>query len=240
MDKGKVKKELSPAEREFFEEYGAGMNDAQIRFVCMGFAAVEKMKNPDRTLLDKVLEQVEDMPLNNDGKTFEWKLQGKGKSETVSLIDELKPLQEENNKLMNKFQKEELEKYYIPEISEFHVGFEYEWSEDGSKIWIEETADQDDVLLAYSSYEHNDEYNEEYRVKYLDREDIKSEGWIWEDSLLGLKSPQNYSFGDYWMICNYDKTVKIKKRGGETLFCGTIKNKSKFKGILQQVGILQR
>ena len=66
----------------------------------------------------------------------------------------------------------DLKKYYQPDISEFHVGFEYEeaWGlERVNQEWIKEVfkIDQSPVHLL-----------PKLRVKYLDREDIESCGFV--------------------------------------------------------------
>ncbi len=70
-------------------------------------------------------------------------------------------------------------KYYTPEIEEFHVGFEYEWF-DGSD-WNKVTQKYfDGGLFNNGDGEHPFEYQLSdvgIRVKYLDQEDIESLGF---------------------------------------------------------------
>jgi len=68
-------------------------------------------------------------------------------------------------------------KYYTPEIEEFHVGFTYEFGKDylGQYLWTEFYIDHADVLSAWELEEQIDDGH--VRVKYLDREDIESLGW---------------------------------------------------------------
>ena len=64
-------------------------------------------------------------------------------------------------------------KYYIPSIDEFHVGFEYEWKCDGTKTdWNKSICDNVMIPLDVDCQRVND-----YRVKYLDKEDIESLGF---------------------------------------------------------------
>ena len=75
-----------------------------------------------------------------------------------------------------------MSKYYIPEITEFYVGFEYErWYEvsefsEGQSGWISCTFPNDPIyggmLLPHRFKVDNT------RVKYLDQEDIESLGFI--------------------------------------------------------------
>jgi len=68
-------------------------------------------------------------------------------------------------------------KYYTPTIEEFHVGFEFEfrhsdYKEDGWKKFTTPVfnMEREDCPFACQTLE-------EYRVKYLDREDIESLGF---------------------------------------------------------------
>ena len=77
-------------------------------------------------------------------------------------------------------------KYYIPSVDEFHVGFEFERANYGSKLvagapvnkeWIKDKLtdslfDINDILDIYNE----GKYSTDLRVKYLDREDIESLG----------------------------------------------------------------
>jgi len=133
-------------------------------------------------------------------------------------------------------------KYYTPSIEEFHVGFEYEYSEYGRKIWINETADADDVLLAFSTYEeHNEEFANTYRVKLLDKEDIESLGFD------GYEPPREYNHSWkykgskepklYVWFNNPIPVVRVYGNFPQTLFQGEIKNKSELKRLIAQLGI---
>jgi|SRR6188508_178015 len=72
----------------------------------------------------------------------------------------------------------EYNKYYIPEIEEFHVGFEVQYNVEG--IWVKipyminylEGDGYPTILDTHVSIE-----KKVIRVKYLDREDIESLGW---------------------------------------------------------------
>jgi hypothetical protein len=128
-------------------------------------------------------------------------------------------------------------KYYTPSIEEFHIGFEYEWSEEGRKIWIEEQADQDDVSLAYSSYEETpDIYPDEYRVKYLDREDIESLGFVYNEEYIYYTPTRNFQL-NHKETHQYNLRV-IDEQHGEVIFIGYIKNKSELRRLLKQLKII--
>ena len=72
--------------------------------------------------------------------------------------------------------KEEMDKYYTPSLNEFHVGFEYETYNSYRKEWYK-TILTEDNLEALGSFWYNF-LEAEHRVKYLDKEDIESLGWI--------------------------------------------------------------
>lgn len=143
------------------------------------------------------------------------------------------------------------EGYYIPEIEEFHVGFEYQYSEYGRKIWIDEIGDKDDILMAYSIYEEdNDEYNKSYRVKYIDQKDIKSFGFECEEDAIVSNSEDVFtikkdSYTQYILICKYSinkifisvEDLNTFEQCINNLFIGTIKNKSELKKLLLQLNI---
>jgi hypothetical protein len=119
-------------------------------------------------------------------------------------------------------------KYYIPSIEEFYVGFEYQFRGSGLDTWINHKYNSSDSIK-------NKKLNpENYRVKYLDSDDIES---------LGFKN--NYNNNNYdtgldliWAIDkieNKENTYSISK-DFKILFEGIIKNKSELIKILQMVG----
>lgn len=138
-------------------------------------------------------------------------------------------------------------KYYTPEIEEFHVGFEYEYntmSECGSSTrYVKDIfKDTDNVNDLFKDLP-NDWYDYP-RVKYLDREDIESLGWE------GQKANSVYfKKGKYrlvhWLSDNKigrDISIYESYDGGtqeEALIRkAIIKNKSELKRLLKQLNIL--
>jgi hypothetical protein len=137
------------------------------------------------------------------------------------------------------------EKYYTPEISEFHVGFEYEnfvkhkgWTKRVLENLASVDSNEDGLILDY----------DDYRVKRLDKEDIIS---------LGIpESSGDYDFSlhserytvqievldDYLDSPDINITYTIFEEGSpfgidKGCFFGKIKNKSELKRILTQLGI---
>lgn len=131
-------------------------------------------------------------------------------------------------------------KYYIPSIEEFHVGFEYEELEMGSKEKFNKTIlDEWDGLSGYIDGT-TDLYEiargrKKVRVKYLDKEDIES---------LGFEVYDKYE--DHFIKDN--TVIHYRNEAGELypidIFIGKqsymfmrIKNKSELKILLKQLNI---
>lgn len=139
-------------------------------------------------------------------------------------------------------------KYYTPDISEFHVGFEYECldlSDDfESKTWRKQIFEGED-LRGYFTEEIK---KGEIRVKHLDREDIES---------FGFEVKSDYGVGTSYHLHNSYRLDTVKREGItysefevrifkigildclDRIFIGDIKNKSELKRILVQTNILQ-
>lgn len=74
-------------------------------------------------------------------------------------------------------------KYYTPDITEFHINYECEYQDMAMQKtpWHPVVIDSDLFGIACSTYEHGtpeweDNMENTFRTKYLDKEDIKSEG----------------------------------------------------------------
>jgi len=126
-------------------------------------------------------------------------------------------------------------KYYIPELSEFHVGFSYEFKNHRTKdIWTKaKLYNHEELVFLGESY-----MNTEFRVPFLSKEDIESLGWkqgnnnhyymeIDEESGWSM---EYYEHENKYGICNT----------GECWFWGTIKNKQELKKLMQQIGINEK
>lgn len=117
-------------------------------------------------------------------------------------------------------------KYYTPELHEFHIGFEFEekivddlWK--SSKFlyrWFEER------------YFLKQIDNKNIRVKHLDREDIESLGWEFKKDDLG-----------FWDFCKGNNRLQFfpEKEKNISIFLNsyTIKNKSELKKLMQMLNI---
>ena len=131
-----------------------------------------------------------------------------------------------------------MNKYYTPDIEEFHSGFEYEILtlklKDNKTIreWkkVDKLHPELELLL-------NDK---NIRVKYLDREDIESLGFEYEDTLY-VKSNVRGDF-EYWIdiereVENEGLEISIDGEDNENNFRGIVKNKSELKKLLTQLRI---
>jgi len=131
-------------------------------------------------------------------------------------------------------------KYYTPEISEFHVGFEYERCDDGYK-WFSDVYPR---ALEHIKLENFLSYT---RVKYLDREDIESLDYVLhrKDVTMGYDEYCHKRHKEVLPPGNDSNLNVILKKGNnvivyknlEIVFSGTIKNKSELKKLLKQLGI---
>lgn len=143
-------------------------------------------------------------------------------------------------------------KYYKPDIEEFYSGFEHEYFENGtwkisndfSNNWY--WSDNPHYTLIKEIFE------DRIRVKYLDKEDIGSLGFICTgDSGNGELEFQRNINEDAWFeidCCIFDiipkiqisKWIKKNEVSSEyILFLGYIKNKSELKIILKQIGVTE-
>ena len=128
-------------------------------------------------------------------------------------------------------------KYYTPELEEFYVGFEFEefyndqWN---SKVYIS------GYFLNYNMDCLFGKDKDKIRVKYLDREDIESLGWKFEEecptwisfNMSGEKNLTLYKESKKVEILIPDNPLQYHYS-----FAGTIKNKSELKKLLKQLGI---
>ncbi len=132
--------------------------------------------------------------------------------------------------------------YYTPSIEEFHFGFEYEVKQAG--IWVSDIVQANDCLSDY--------VGEGYRVKYLDKSDIVSLGWEYDNNAEPIppregefELPYAYIFeqglNQYVMYVYKDNTVWIEHildcsyQG--YVFKGSCRNKSELSKIMKFLNI---
>lgn len=146
-----------------------------------------------------------------------------------------------------------MDKYYTPAIEEFHVGFEYERLSTSGE-WTEEVLDYSSI----SSYAIEDvledmSYGDTIRVKYLDQEDIESLGWRqvkdYDDEKVFQILPDEHDFYELSWFTDEDAPHNINIEfwyetkpcvsNCDTIFRGTLKNKSELKVLIRQLNIKQ-
>lgn len=121
-------------------------------------------------------------------------------------------------------------KYYTPEIEEFHIGFEFE----EKPLYFSEFGDYmpQSIHVGGSSAESHLK-NSWVRVKYLDSEDIESLGFFkWPDDDI-------YDLGEFQLhLGRYDDPYKVEIYDDNSKYCfvGVIKNKSELKKVLKMIG----
>jgi hypothetical protein len=134
--------------------------------------------------------------------------------------------------------------YYVPKISEFHYGFDFETKENDK--WIK-LSFWEGICLKSADREWLNEFisNGEIRVKCLDKQDIIDLGFktapvkFWENTNL-----KGWLFGRieeqeiYIDFFSENKSLIISTVD-EILFKGTIKNKSELKRIMQMLKIIE-
>jgi len=132
-----------------------------------------------------------------------------------------------------------MSEYYIPDISELYVGFEYQSMCIENAHWGICKVEEDFATPPYL-YEIE---NETIRVKYLDIDDIESLGFEYykthpgttlmefEKEVYELSYDPSFKGKQYLRIC-LEGDVDV------TMFSGDIKNKSELKKLLKQLNIL--
>lgn len=139
-------------------------------------------------------------------------------------------------------------KYYTPEIEEFHVGFEYEIT--NGYEWVKKSFCHEDFNTFLYQHLYNAINQQHVRVKFLDREDIESLGWefkercIWEIPFIysfdeiGIGEVNNVK-GAWRLIYTKDRFCAIIKDcyGDSDHFRGEVKNKSELRKLMKMLEI---
>jgi len=140
---------------------------------------------------------------------------------------------------------EQKDKYYTPSLEEFFVGFEFEhfnyegklvsnpkWNK---KDWNKEICDADWFNILLDEYEHDEDAVKDYRVKYLDVEDIESFGFKPDPS-----GERYFELGGYQLYVNIHPihNITIYNEAATIIFQGTVKNANELKKVLQMIGVL--
>lgn len=133
--------------------------------------------------------------------------------------------------------------YYTPTAEEFHIGFKYELifknSREGEEEYLECIYDGE-YNLADLNYKIR---HEKVRVKYLNKEDIESLGFV----MIVEKNEKHFYFTDpefpeckLLRLTFYNEIPEVLifsrfETNNSTSFSGYVKNKSELKRILKQI-----
>lgn len=134
-------------------------------------------------------------------------------------------------------------KYYTPEIEEFHVGFEFEylpplWATGMERVWVKYSwvnklaiVGLHDNCISIGNVTMKDNC---LRVKFLDKDDIESLGWGWSEN------DMCWEIGDYIMDFEYeDHRICVEEYSDDKKFVGIIKNKAELEKLMVQLGIVK-
>ena len=132
-----------------------------------------------------------------------------------------------------------MDKYYTPDISEFHAGFEFE-EESISRLMYH------NKMFRFNWFDLQKEIitgidDKKIRVKYLDKEDIESLGWKGQESNSVYFTKDNYRLVHWITSDGRDINIFEKYDGGTQEEClirkAKVKNKSELKKLLKQLEI---
>ncbi len=142
-----------------------------------------------------------------------------------------------------------MDKYYAPEIEEFHVGFEYEWFKPTYNKWSKEKFENTRELYFIERSLRKDFENKFVRVKYLDREDIESCGFEFryintanDDQYFSMNNNRNWVHVSLtrfssWVVLKIESSVFKDSIRTIVINSISIKNKSEFIIILDQLNL---
>ena len=138
-------------------------------------------------------------------------------------------------------------KYYTPEISEFHVGFEFEYEVD--ELNSDEPGWKKSILnFDFGWLEIPQDFALNKRVKYLDQSDIEELGFTYKGKAIDIwfEKEGNFDMGTWtsykcqlhYGIHDNRLFIDMIDIGSEVrVFNGIIKNKSELKKVLQMLNI---
>lgn len=140
-------------------------------------------------------------------------------------------------------------KYYTPDISEFHVGFEYEIKNtfgDGTVKTLEQYNEAKWIKQVYTlrtfpyvdrimTGKNSQNLPPAIRVKYLDKEDIESLQFIFEEQIVGSITFKHRLYN--FIELHLKGSTVIILNNGRTIFEGIIKNKSELQKVMKMLGI---
>lgn len=149
-------------------------------------------------------------------------------------------------------------KYYIPSVEEFHVGFEYEFKQFNTDFsdWLQTSFGTTDNFMIFDIQSNMLEKGL-VRVKYLDENDVESFGFSKVPGTVNVfkyKTPystdgsKDAEYWYYWHIILFERSEKFPNvlisnymdyDIQDVRFEGWVKNKSELKRLLIQLGIYE-
>lgn len=139
-----------------------------------------------------------------------------------------------------------MDKYYTPEIEEFHIGFEYEeYNHHPNPEWIKkEIKSANQMVTIFLKLRDPSMGGCGIRVKYIDKEDILSLNWklSYHQTQPSIGNDFECEHNSYkYKIQQTNTSILIYTTqdifGDSTVFVGEIKNKSEFKRLMKQLNL---
>ena len=148
----------------------------------------------------------------------------------------------------------EQSKYYLPDISDFYVGYEYEykthdgavhtkeymdslpWKKSHAHDWVDITAY---INRSLTGRMQTDLDIDCIRTKYLCKECIESLGWVYTaNNHYELKEKSEYGGPDEtWLLTHYNKTISIEKEDSHRSYDGECKSINELKTLMKWMKI---
>ncbi len=124
-------------------------------------------------------------------------------------------------------------KYYTPDLEEYHVDFEFEYLDEDDNTWNKTTINNQSQLCNWTGFEI------QKRVAYLSQSDIESFGF--ECTGVHVDELEFEVDEETFLTLEPDGYVRIADygEGDVTRFSGVIKNKSELNKLLKQLNIIE-
>lgn len=158
-----------------------------------------------------------------------------------------------------------MNKYYTPELEEFHVGFRYESKtkivytgnkKDHEGEWKKQEANERILNTLYDKVYRGINYTaySYFRVKYLDRDDIEKLGWEYSGKTQDLQfklvkeiQPFNLTYRSFRLQYSLEdhrlRVIGFEYDGfgpdEEVLFLGICNNYNELKFIMKRIGLIE-
>lgn len=139
-----------------------------------------------------------------------------------------------------------MEKYYMPSVEEFHLGFECEIASYGKENkWVKFIYNSFTDSIFCKDSNGKIWVNDNLRVKYLDQEDIESLGWILDTR--GTYDLDNWSLKHWAHEGRLSIIIRDPSKSQDYMLKHvmtsanfiTIRNKSELKRLMNQLNILK-